>query len=151
MGSGGANRNSPRGEMRRMFTGEFSGYHGYRREMFVMSWDSSCGQFDLTTSQHVITGQLASTCGQYMGQGFSLLYAVSSIYVVWACFFRKCYMYLITTVRISVPLSLIGISDLLRGWNINYTLIWRILNNGHNVARIAWSAYIKLTFGRVWM
>lgn len=57
-----------------------SGYHGYRRDLFVMSWDSSCGQLDLTTSQHVVTDALTSACGQSMGQGFSLLYAVS---IVW--------------------------------------------------------------------
>jgi hypothetical protein len=37
VGVDGANGNSPCGEMRRMFTREFSGYHGYRRYMFVMS------------------------------------------------------------------------------------------------------------------
>lgn len=89
VGVDGANGNSPCGEMRRMFTREFSGYHGYRRYMFVMSWDSSCGQFKLTTSQHVLAEPLAPSCGQSMGQGFSLLYAVSRTRVVSLCKFRK--------------------------------------------------------------
>jgi hypothetical protein len=37
VGRDGANGNSPCGEMRRMFTGEFSCCHGYRRDMSVMS------------------------------------------------------------------------------------------------------------------
>jgi hypothetical protein len=37
VGVDGANGNSPCGEMRRMFTREFSGYHGYRRDTLVMS------------------------------------------------------------------------------------------------------------------
>jgi hypothetical protein len=36
-GVGGTNGSSPRGEMGRMFTREFSGYHGNRRDIFVMS------------------------------------------------------------------------------------------------------------------
>jgi hypothetical protein len=82
VGSVRANGNSPCGENEaHVYKRDLSGLHGYRRDLLVMSRDSSCGQFNLTTSLHVVPDTLTSTYGLSMGLGFSILYAVSTVTV----------------------------------------------------------------------